>query len=349
MPKGDSSLTRDPLANLFRSQRPAGVGDLPGAHTIAVGLLAPNPFQPRTTFPPEALDELAASIRTHGVLQPLTVRQVGDRYQIGAGERRWRAAQLAGLADVPCVVRALSDEEMEVLALIENVQREDLDPLDEAHAYRRLMDRFGLSLRDVAGRVKKSHEHVARRLRLIADPAVEEAVRTGTIGPSVAAELARIEDPERRRDLLGRAEAGTRLTMKDISAPPAAPPVTIVTPVETADVHPSRPVSDPRGNEEPVTIVTAAPPINDTSPRPREHDTMGEPVTIVTGEPAAISAIEGGRVLPTDAPRRPRHVHDGWIAGADLQIVVLLESTEGQAPRDQVQAALWADLEALGG
>ncbi len=345
MPKGDHSLTRDPLANLFKSQRPAGVGDLPGARTIAVGLLDPNPFQPRTTFDQAALDELAASIREHGVLQPLTVRKVGDRYQIGAGERRWRAAQFVGLADVPCVVRALSDEEMEVLALIENVQRADLDPLDEAHAYRRLMERFGLSLRDAAGRVKKSHEHVARRLRLIADPAVEEAVRAGTVGPSVAAELARIENPERRSALLERAEAGARLTMKDILAPPASPSVTIVTEAGVADARPVRPAPDHRGNVGPVTIVTVAPPIGDTSELSREHDNAGRSVTIVTG---GTTAVEEGRTPPAAAPRRPRHVRDGWIAGADLRTVVLLESTEGQAPRDQVRAALWADLEALG-
>jgi len=348
MPKGDPSLVRDPLANLFTSQRPAGVGDLPGARTIAVGLLDPNPFQPRTTFDQAALEELAASIHVHGILQPLTARQAGDRYQIGAGERRWRAAQLAGLADVPCVVRTLSDEEMEVLALIENVQRADLDPLDEAHAYRRLMDRFGLSLREVSGRVKKSHEHVARRLRLIADPAVEEAVRAGTVGPSVGAELARIEDAERHRDLLGRAAAGVRLTMKDIAALAASSFVTIVTEEEvgTADVRSVWPTLDQRENGEPVTIVTTPPTIDGTPTTPRERNDGEESVTIVTG---GASAVEEGRTPPVDAPPRPRQVRDGWIAGADLQTVVLLSSTEGQAPRDQVRAALWADLEALDG
>ena len=349
MPKGDPSLMRDPLANLFTSQRPAGVDDLPGARTIAVGLLDPNPFQPRTTFDPEALDELAASIGAHGVLQPLTVRQVGDRYQIGAGERRWRAAQLVGLAAVPCVMRTLSDEEMEVLALIENVQRADLDPLDEAHAYRRLMDRFRLSLRDVAGRVKKSHEHVARRLRLIADPAVEAAVRAGTVGLSVAAELARVEDPQRRRDLLGRAEAGDRLTMKDIAAPVAPPEplvVTIVTGTGAADRRPDDPALDQRGNAKPVTIVTTTPPADVSPTPPHEHDEVRGPVTIVTG---LTTLVEDGRTPLAPAPRRPRHMRDGWIAGADLRTVVLLESTEGQAPLDQVRAALWADLEALGG
>jgi len=341
MPKGDLPLTRDPLANLFRRPHTVGVEDLPGAKLITVGLLEPNPYQPRTTFDQGALEELAASIRARGVLQPLTVRQAGDRYQIGAGERRWRAAQIAGLTDVPCVVRPLSDEEMEVLALVENVQRADLDPLDEAHAYRKLMDRFGLSLREVAGRVAKSHEHVARRLRLIADPAMEQAVRAGTIGPSVAAELARIEDPVRRRDLLRRVEAGDRLTMKDITLPTA---VTIVTAATDAEAAPTPVTGDHRDHAELVTIVTAKPSPTGATPTPSQaSDDTGKLVTIVTD---VAMPMDDAAPVPT-APRRPRYVHAGWIAGADLRTVVLLESTEGQAPRDQVRAALWADLEAL--
>ena len=316
MPKSALPPRRAPLHPVDWVTQQAGVEDLPGAKLIAVGLLDPNPYQPRTTFDQAALEELAASIREHGVLQPLTVRQAGDRYQIGAGERRKRAAERADLADVPCVVRDLSDEQMEVLALVENIQRADLDPLDEAHAYRRLIDRFGLSLREVGGRVKKSHEHIARRLRLIADPAVEEAVRAGTIVPTIGAELARVEDPEHRRDLLGRAEAGERLTLKDIAPPPA------------------------------VTHVTTAPSLAGSDPTPSRASNNGvEPVTHVT--PAVASTGDATPLAP--APEGPSHVRDGWIAGADLQTVVLLESTKGQAPRDQVRAALWADLEALGG
>jgi len=343
MPKGDLPLTRDPLANLFRRPHTVGVEDLPGAKLIAVSLLDPNPYQPRTTFDQAALEELAASIREHGVLQPLTVRQAGDRYQIGAGERRKRAAERADLADVPCVVRDLSDEQMEVLALVENIQRADLDPLDEAHAYRRLIDRFGLSLREVGGRVKKSHEHIARRLRLIADPAVEEAVRAGTIVPTIGAELARVEDPEHRRDLLGRAEAGERLTLKDIASPPA---VTHVTAATNAGALLPPATRDDQEHKESVTHVTAAPSLAGSDPTPSRASNNGvEPVTHVT--PAAASTGDATPLAP--APEGPSHVRDGWIAGADLQTVVLLESTKGQAPRDQVRAALWADLEALDG
>jgi len=341
MPKPALPPRRAPLHPIDWVTQQTGIEELPGAKLIAVVLLDPNPYQPRTTFDQAALEELAASIREHGVLQPLTVRQAGDRYQIGTGERRKRAAELADVANVPCVVRDLSDEQMEVLALVENVQRADLDPLDEAHAYRRLIDRFGLSLREVAGRVKKSHEHIARRLRLIADPAVEDAVRAGTVVPTIAAELARVEDPERRRDLLGRAEAGARLTLKDI-APPST--VTHVTAATNAGVSPAPSTQDDQDHRRSVTHVTASPSLASATPTPSHTSNNGdEPVTYVT--PAA--AATGDATPLTAVPERPSHVRDGWIAGADLRTVVLLESTKGQAPRDQVRAALWADLEAM--
>ncbi len=343
MPKPALPPRRAPLHPVDWVTQQAGVEDLPGAKLIAVGLLDPNPYQPRTTFDQAALEELAASIRAHGILQPLTVRQAGDRYQIGVGERRWRAAQLAGLTDIPCVVRDLSDEQMEVLALVENVQRADLDPLDEAHAYRRLIDRFELSLREVASRVKKSHEHIARRLRLIADPAVEEAVRAGAVVPTIAAELARVEDQERRRDLLSRAEAGERLTLKDITPPPA---VTHVTAAPSAGAALAPSTQDDQEQGEDVTHVTTPPSLAGTTPTPSRASSVGdEPVTHVT--PATISTGDAAPLAL--APERPPHVRDGWIAGADLRTVVLLESTKGQAPRDQVRAALWADLEVLDG
>jgi len=343
MPKSALPPRRAPLHPVDWVTQQAGVEDLPGAKLIAVGLLDPNPYQPRTTFDQAALEELAASIREHGVLQPLTVRQAGDRYQIGAGERRKRAAERADLADVPCVVRDLSDEQMEVLALVENIQRADLDPLDEAHAYRRLIDRFGLSLREVGGRVKKSHEHIARRLRLIADPAVEDAVRAGTVVPTIAAELARVENPEHRRDLLGRAEAGERLTLKDIAPPPA---VTHVTAATNAGALLTPATQDDQEHKGSVTHVTAAPSLAGSDPTPSRASNNGvEPVTHVT----LAVASTGDATSLAPAPEGPSHVRDGWIAGADLQTVVLLESTKGQAPRDQVRAALWADLEALDG
>jgi ParB family chromosome partitioning protein len=126
---------------LFTPTEPQGVQELPDARLIDVTLLVPNPSQPRKLMNDETLNELAASIRAHGVLQPLAVREAGERYEIIAGERRWKAARLANLEHVPCIVRTLSDDEMDLLALLENVQREDLNPVDEARALRGLMDR----------------------------------------------------------------------------------------------------------------------------------------------------------------------------------------------------------------
>jgi ParB family chromosome partitioning protein len=121
--------------------------DRPRAIEIPVGRLSPNPFQPRRSFSEEGLEQLAESIRHHGVLQPIVVRPSGDGYQLIAGERRWRAAQIAGLQRIPAVVRELDDPGMVRVALIENLQREDLNPIEEALAYRRLMDGAGPPLR----------------------------------------------------------------------------------------------------------------------------------------------------------------------------------------------------------
>jgi len=207
---------RDPLATFFRPQVPGGEVDPGEARIVPRDLIDPNPFQPRRQFEQGALDDLAASIREHGVLQPLLVRPLGGRYQIVAGEHRWRAAGIAELARLPCAVRQVADDELEVLTLLENIQRAELDPVDEAHAYRRLLERAGISRRELAARLHKDPEYVAQRLRLISDPQVEEAVRTGVLGPTVGQELARVTDPARRREILGRAASGERVTVREV-------------------------------------------------------------------------------------------------------------------------------------
>ena len=135
---------------------------------IPIEQLQPGRYQPRREFPPESLEELASSIRAHGVIQPLIIRSIGaQKYEIIAGERRWRAAQLAGLANVPSVLRELSDQTASALALIENVQREDLSAMDEAIAYHRLTDEFGLTHQEVSDLVGKSRAAISNALRLI--------------------------------------------------------------------------------------------------------------------------------------------------------------------------------------
>jgi len=160
-------------------------GSPTGVRVVPIESLKPNPDQPRKHFAPAELDELAASIRDKGVLQPILVRpQPGQdgRWQIIAGERRWRAAQQARLTEVPIVVREMDDVEVFEVAIIENVQRSDLTPLEEAEAYRLLMERFGRTQDAVAGVVGKSRSHVANTLRLLQLPEeVLEYVREGQL------------------------------------------------------------------------------------------------------------------------------------------------------------------------
>jgi ParB family chromosome partitioning protein len=149
---------------------------------VAVGRVAPNPYQPRRRMDDGALEELASSIREHGVLQPILVMETIDGYQLVAGERRLRAARLAGLERVPALVRQLADRDQLEIALVENVQRSDLDPIDEATAYRQLVDEFGLTQDTVAGRVGKSRAAVANTMRLLdLHPDVQVAIAEGRL------------------------------------------------------------------------------------------------------------------------------------------------------------------------
>lgn len=139
--------------------------------TLRISELEPNRDQPRKEFDPAALAELADSIAAVGVIQPLIVRPIADGgYQIVAGERRWRAAQSAGLTEVPVIIRELSDKEVDEIALIENLQREDLNPVEEAEGYRHLMEEYGMTQEQVASRVGKSRPSVANAVRLLELP-----------------------------------------------------------------------------------------------------------------------------------------------------------------------------------
>lgn len=142
-----------------------------GLASLPVGSIEPHPDQPRRHFDEDALSELAASIEARGVIQPVIVRPLpGGRYQLVAGERRWRAAQRAQVHEIPAIVRELADRDVMALALIENIQREDLNPVEEARAYHRLADREGLTQADIARMVDKSRSHVANMQRLLSLP-----------------------------------------------------------------------------------------------------------------------------------------------------------------------------------
>ena len=178
-----------------------------GATEIPIVRVSPNPHQPRQAISEESLAELAASIREHGVIQPLVVTQVGDGYQIIAGERRWRAAQLAGLTTVPALIKETTPQQMLELALVENIQRADLNPLEEAAAYRQLMDEFGLTQEEVARRVGKSRAAVANTVRLLRLPdEVKEALAAGRISEGHARALLSLPTARLQRQALALVE-----------------------------------------------------------------------------------------------------------------------------------------------
>ncbi len=135
---------------------------------IFIDQIEANPFQPRTTFDEESLKELASSIKEKGVIQPITVRKIkAEKYQIVAGERRWRSSQLVGLEKIPAVIRDFDDQEMLEIALIENLQREDLDPIEEANAYKKMLNNFELTQSELADRVGKNRSTIANMVRLL--------------------------------------------------------------------------------------------------------------------------------------------------------------------------------------
>ena len=157
---------------------------------VPVKDISANPFQPRREFDPERLEDLATSIRLYGVLQPIVVRKNGDGYQLVTGERRWRASQIAGLRELPAVLRDYTDAEMTAVALVENLQREDLNPIEEAIAYRRLIDEFGFTQEEVSAKVGKSRPFIANTVRLLnLPPIIREHVSRGTMTPGQARPL----------------------------------------------------------------------------------------------------------------------------------------------------------------
>ncbi len=169
---------------------------------VDLDLLEPNPDQPRSQFHDGRLEELAASIKVNGIVQPLLVRRRGERYQIIAGERRWRAAQLAAIQKVPVVVREIPDDRVLELSLVENIQRQELNPIEEAHAYRRLIDGLGLTQEDVARRVGRDRSSVTNYLRLLKLPRdIQTWVEEDRLSMGHARALLSLESPQAQRDL----------------------------------------------------------------------------------------------------------------------------------------------------
>ncbi len=205
---------------------------------IDIDLIDPSPYQPRTRFRDEALEELARSIRATGIVQPIVVRKLGNRYQLIAGERRWRAAQRAPLQRVPAVLREVRDEMALEMTLVENLQREDLNPIEQAHAFQRLTDEFSFTQEQVAERTGKDRATIANSLRLLRlEEPIQDLLEEGRLSAGHGRALLAIAEPKERLELARRIARGgmtvrqverlaTRGTRPKAAAPPTLDPNT---------------------------------------------------------------------------------------------------------------------------
>jgi ParB family chromosome partitioning protein len=210
-------------------------------HTLPIDRLRPNRFQPRGRFDDAAIEDLAASIRAQGIIQPLVVALEGEDYAIIAGERRWRAARKAGLEHVPVVVRQVTDDrELLELALVENLQRSDLNPIEEAEAYAALQEKFGLSQEEVATRVGKARTTVTNALRLLRLPdEVLDLLREGRLTAGQARPLLGLQDADAQIQLADRAvrDGLSARDLEKLAAPPREEAPKAKTPERPVEVH----------------------------------------------------------------------------------------------------------------
>jgi ParB family chromosome partitioning protein len=259
------------LGALLSAEGTATATDDP--NTIAIDLIDPSPLQPRGIFDEGKLDELAQSISANGVVQPLIVRPKQDRFELIAGERRWRAAQRAGLTRIPAIVRNVSDDKVLELALIENIQREDLNPIEEARAYRNLIDTVGLTQEVVAERVGRDRSYVTNFLRLLRLPEdLQELVQSGRLSTGHARTLLGLPDVAAQRRLARKIIEG------DLSVRATEQAVRLLTePRETRTGKPSK-------------VVTADPNVRAAETRLRRH--FGTQVRIVQASGSAAGKIE---------------------------------------------------------
>jgi ParB family chromosome partitioning protein len=180
-----------------------------GLVQVDIDLIDPSPYQPRTHFREQALEELAQSIRSSGIIQPLVVRRIAGRYQLIAGERRWRAAQRAPIGRVPVVVRDVPEDVALEMALVENLQREDLNAIEQARAFERLVEEFGLTQEQVAERTGKDRATIANSIRLLRlEQTIQDMIEEGRVSAGHGRALLSINDPKERYDLARRISRG---------------------------------------------------------------------------------------------------------------------------------------------
>ncbi|NLN17101.1 MAG: ParB/RepB/Spo0J family partition protein [Firmicutes bacterium] len=202
-------MSRQALGKGLRALMGTGEQVREQVQQINLDQIRPNPFQPRRTFDEASLEELSDSIRRQGVLQPVVVRPMGEGYELIVGERRWRASAKAGLKEIPAIVRHVSDEEMMAQALVENIQREDLNPIEEAHAYRQLMQLAGLTQEELAAMVGKKRPTIANSLRLLSLTAeVQQMVLEGKLSAGHAKVLLSLEGKEQVKAAVQVVEKG---------------------------------------------------------------------------------------------------------------------------------------------
>ncbi|MCS6801055.1 MAG: ParB/RepB/Spo0J family partition protein [Chloroflexota bacterium] len=212
----------------------------PSAKMVPIDQIRPDPQQPRKSFPKATLEELARSIQDVGFLQPVVVRRAEDGFILISGERRYRAAQQLGLREIPAVIRDFDEEQAVVAALIENLQRENIPPEEEAAAFDALMRQRGFGVRELARKIHKDPSYVSRRVRVYEDPELGEAVRSGKIAVSTAERLLSVKSPEmrariRQRILQGDLDQQTaRALVRREAAPAAEPPPPEVSPAQRA-------------------------------------------------------------------------------------------------------------------
>lgn len=225
--RGLDALLGEAIRGDSAPQAPAPSPSGQGIANIAVADIHPNPDQPRRHFAEEALEELGASIKRHGIIQPIVVRPHDGSYQIVAGERRWRAAQRAHIHEIPAIIRNFDDAETLEIALIENIQRQDLNPIEEAETYRRLCDEFGHSAAALAELVHKSRSHVANMIRLLdLPPAIRELVIESKLSMGHARALLGSDDAVRLAMVVikrGLSVRATEALVKKGRAPSANP------------------------------------------------------------------------------------------------------------------------------
>lgn len=203
--RGLSALLEDDATDITRSGGLSG-GAVGSISEIKISQVEANPFQPRSRFESNALEELAESIRQHGVIQPVTVRKVGnDKYQLISGERRFRATQLAGLTMIPAYIRVANDQAMLELALVENIQREDLNPIEVAISYKRLLDECDLTHEGLSEKISKSRSNITNFLRLLKlPPEIQMALTKGSISMGHARALINVDDRAKQLEIFER-------------------------------------------------------------------------------------------------------------------------------------------------